>query len=74
MRKARITWAGAYHHLMNRGINDEYIFETPTLKELYLNLLEMESKKFNSGYLLIVLWETIFTSYWRILPGRCPIS
>ncbi len=29
---------------MNRGINDEYIFESPALKEIFLNLLEEKSR------------------------------
>ena len=36
MRHARLTWKGAYHHIMNRGIREENIFLTRKLKEFYI--------------------------------------
>jgi len=45
MRRARITWQGAYHHVMNRGHNGEFIFESDELKNDFLTLLKEKSKK-----------------------------
>jgi REP element-mobilizing transposase RayT len=45
MRRARITYEGAFHHVMNRGINGEDIFTGNKLKGHFLNLLEETSKK-----------------------------
>jgi REP element-mobilizing transposase RayT len=44
MRHARLTWIGAYHHVMNRGVGDEKIFLTREMKVKYLKLLEEKSK------------------------------
>lgn len=46
MRKTRVTWSGAYHHIMSRGINHEKIFGDDKIKSFYLNLLKEKSKKF----------------------------
>ena len=46
MRHARLTWPGAYHHLMNRGHGGENIFADDSLKKSYLNILEEAGKIF----------------------------
>jgi len=43
MRRARITYKEAYHHVMNRGINGEFIFESDELKQGFLDLLKEKS-------------------------------
>ena len=45
MRRARLSWQGAYHHVMNRGLNDEFIFNSNELKNGFLTLLKEKSKK-----------------------------
>jgi REP element-mobilizing transposase RayT len=45
MRKSRVTWIGAYHHVMNRGINVEKIFNDDNLKSVFLKMLKEKSKK-----------------------------
>lgn len=45
MRQARLTWQGAYHHVMNRGLNGELIFKSDELKNGFLTLLKEKSKK-----------------------------
>lgn len=45
MRRARLTYEGAFHHAMNRGINGEDIFAGNKLKGHFLNLLDQVSKK-----------------------------
>lgn len=45
MRRARLTYEGAFHHVKNRGINGEDIFTGNKLKGHFLNLLDVISKK-----------------------------
>lgn len=45
MRRARITYEGALHHAMNRGINGEHIFVDNECKEHFLHLLKELSQK-----------------------------
>ena len=45
MRRARFTYQGAFHHVTNRGINGENIFEGSKAKSLFLDLLEEKSRK-----------------------------
>lgn len=40
-----MTWQGAFHHIMNKGLNDEKIFSNKELKLKYLEMLEEKSKK-----------------------------
>ncbi len=44
MRRARLTFAGAFHHVMNRGIGGENIFPDDAAKSAFLKILA-ESKK-----------------------------
>ncbi len=45
MRRARLTFEGAYHHVMNRGINGEEIFRKGKWKENFLEIIQDRSKK-----------------------------
>ena len=45
MRRARITYQGAYHHVMNRGYEGKPIFKNVTEKEFFLELLKIYSEK-----------------------------
>ena len=44
MRKRRLTFIGAFHHVMNRGINSMDIFPNDRLKDIFLNLVREKSK------------------------------
>lgn len=44
MRHSRLTYIGAYHHLMNRGDKGEKIFANNNLKVRFLELLKEKSK------------------------------
>lgn len=44
MRRSRITYKGAYHHVMNRGIKGEDIFYSNKLKDYFSKILEEKSK------------------------------
>ncbi|MEN8223676.1 MAG: transposase, partial [Acidobacteriota bacterium] len=46
MRKARLTWQGALHHVMNRGINKQKIFFSVELKKKYIELMAEKSEKY----------------------------
>jgi REP element-mobilizing transposase RayT len=45
MRRARITYPGAFHHVMNRGIEGKDIFSDDTDKDIFLRILKEKSKK-----------------------------
>ena len=45
MRRARITFEGAFHHVMNRGLDGKAIFHSDKLKAKFINLLCKNSKK-----------------------------
>jgi putative transposase len=45
MRQARLTWKGAFHHVMNRGLGGKFIFDSDDLKKGFLDLLKEKSKK-----------------------------
>jgi hypothetical protein len=40
MRRVRLTYEGAFHHGMNRGIDGEAIFEGNQNKSFFLDFLE----------------------------------
>ena len=44
MRRARVTYQGAYHHAMNRGYDGKPIFKGIKEKEDFLNLLKLYSE------------------------------
>jgi len=45
MRRARLTYKGAYHHVMNRGIKGENIFGDKRAKAYFLSILDEKSEK-----------------------------
>ena len=45
MRRARITYPGAFHHAMNRGHDGTDIFKGNKNKSQFLDYLEDASKK-----------------------------
>ena len=45
MRRKRITYPGAFHHVMNRGYNGNHIFEGNKNKSQFLDYLEEAAKK-----------------------------
>jgi putative transposase len=44
MRRARLTYPGAFHHVMNRGIRGEYIFPDDADKRIFLEFLAEKAK------------------------------
>ena len=47
MRRSRVTYHGAYHHVMNRGYDGTPIFKERKDKEDFLSLLKLYSEKLN---------------------------
>jgi REP element-mobilizing transposase RayT len=45
MRRARITYQGAFHHVMNRGIDGLGIFIEESLKDKFLEIVSEKQKK-----------------------------
>jgi len=46
MKRVRLTYEGAYHHCMNRGINGEDIFSSQKLKAQFVDYLEEAIEKY----------------------------
>ena len=63
MRHARLTWPGALHHVMNRGLNGENIFEGDDFKSAYLAFLGEESQR----YKIRIFSFTIMTNHFHII-------
>ena len=60
MRHARLTWMGTFHHVMNRGLGGEAIFQTPELKQIYLTILQEQSKLNHIRIFAYCLMDTHF--------------
>jgi REP element-mobilizing transposase RayT len=60
MRHARLTWPGAFHHLMNRGHGGDRIFATDSLKKSYLEILGAASKAFHVPIFAYCLMDNHF--------------
>lgn len=60
MRHARLTWIGAYHHIMNRGLNGEAIFKDDKLKTFYLSLIEEEVRVYKIRIFTYCIMDTHF--------------
>jgi REP element-mobilizing transposase RayT len=58
MRRARITYEGAFHHVMNRGLNGEEIFLDSRCKSTFLDYLEVISKKLKVSILAYCVMNT----------------
>ncbi len=63
MKRVRITYEGAYHHAMNRGINGEDIFTGNKNKAQFLDYLEEYSKKLK----MRILFYCIMDNHYHIV-------
>ena len=45
MRRARITYDGAFHHVMNRGIEGQAIFSESSFKDQFIEILSAKKTK-----------------------------
>jgi len=70
MRRARLTWPGAFHHIMNRGLKGEEIFKNPALKTTYLDMLKEESAKFKMRIFAYCIMDNHFHLVLENTTGR----
>jgi putative transposase len=58
MRQSRLTWPGAFHLVMVRGVPGEAVFKTPKMKSTYLEVLQEESRLSRIRLLAYCLMDT----------------
>lgn len=63
MRRARITYFGAFHHAMNRGLEGKDIFLSNKEKSFFLELLQEKSKK----YRIKLLAYSVMNNHYHIV-------
>ncbi len=63
MRRARFTYIGAFHHVMNRGLNGTNIFPRPEDKSYFLSILLNKSK----FYKIKILAYCIMSNHYHII-------
>lgn len=57
MRRARVTYEGAFHHLMNRGVEGKDIFSSDELKSIFLGLLREKTRRLKIRLLAYCLMD-----------------
>ncbi len=57
MRRARFTFQGAFHHVMNRGHNKNIIFPSNQDKNFFINLIKTKSKLLKIRILTYVIMD-----------------
>ena len=70
MRRARITYRGAFHHAMNRGHDGLKIFRKDDDKEFFLNLLGEYSKNLKTRILAYCLMDNHYHLVVQNISGR----
>jgi putative transposase len=63
MRRARITYEGAFHHVMNRGLGGKNIFSNNKKKDYFLEILREKSQK----YKMKLLAHTIMDNHYHLV-------
>jgi REP element-mobilizing transposase RayT len=63
MRRARITFKGAFHHVMNRGLDGKAIFESDCLKAAFIEMLYYQSQK----YRLRLLAYSVMNNHYHLI-------
>jgi len=59
MRRERMTYIGAYHHVMNRGYDGNDIFAGNRHKSNFLDFLEASTKGMKIRYGIFILTQTL---------------
>ncbi len=70
MRRARITYIDAYHHVMNRGVRGENIFPDDVTKGHFLEILKGKSKKLRIRLLTYCIMDNHFHLVLQNTSGR----
>ena len=63
MRRARVTYQGAFHHAMNRGLEGRTIFQKNTLKNFFLELIN----KLQNLYRIRILAYCIMDNHYHLV-------
>jgi len=72
MRHSRLTYIGAYHHIMNRGDKGENIFSDNKLKVRFLELLMEKSKLYRIKIYAYCIMDNHFHLVVQNTSGRMP--
>jgi putative transposase len=70
MRRARLTFPGAFHHCMNRGHGRERILSGDKDKTIFLNILSMASKRLKIRVLAYCLMDNHYHLVIKNSSGR----
>jgi REP element-mobilizing transposase RayT len=70
MRRARLTWQGAFHHLMNRGIEGKDIFCQSECKAKFLQYLEQGATKLKQRIFAYCIMDNHFHIVMQNSSGR----
>ena len=70
MRRARITYQGAFHHAMNRGHDGLKIFKKDDDKEFFLKLLSKNSRNLKTRILAYCLIDNHYHLVLENTSGR----
>jgi hypothetical protein len=76
MRRERITYTGAYHHVMNRGYDGNDIFAGNRHKSHFLDYMEESAKTMKIrifAYCIMTLHIIITTWFWKTPAAGCRI-
>jgi REP element-mobilizing transposase RayT len=67
MRRARITYQGAFHHAMNRGYESKLIFNSSKMKSKFINIMQETSIKLK----IRILAYTIMNNHYHLVFQNC---
>lgn len=67
MRRARLTWPGAYHHVMARGINGIDIFAENLFKHRFIDLVQRQKRILD---IPVYAWCVMDNHYHMVLQNR----
>lgn len=70
MRRARVTYKGAWHHVMSRALNGEHIFAGPEVKEYFLRLFSEAVKGQRIRVIAYCLMDTHYHTLVQNTSGR----
>lgn len=70
MRRARVTYKGAWHHVMSRALNGEHIFAGPKAKEYFLRLFSEAVKSQRIRVIAYCVMDTHYHALVQNTSGR----
>ncbi len=73
MRRERVTYTGAFHHVMNRGYNGNHIFEGNKNKSQFLDYLEGAAKQMKIRLFAYCVLDNHIIWSWKTPAEECRI-